>query len=177
MALLEVLGLRRPSGAQPASTGGTKAKRGTAPSAAEEKQALTDRRQAFKRARAAWVATKRQAEADLEKVKDGARLQYLTDARQYPKIGKGCKDIDAILDNLDDELRDTLDKYASTSLNDQTRLHALAATASEVLDRYLAYVGSDPLLKAIDHKEFADVTVHAPIMKALTTLRKVLADT
>ena len=136
---------------------------------------LEDRRREFKQARAAWVAVKTQAEQDLEKVKDGARMAYLSDAAQFPKIVKGCKEIDAILDTLDNQLRDTLDQYASTSLKNQTKLHSLAATATEILDRYRAYVDSNPVLKAIDTKEFADVTIHAPIKKALADLRRTLS--
>jgi hypothetical protein len=60
-------------------------------------------------------------------------------------------------------------------LNNQPKLHALARSASEVLDRYLNYVNNDPILRAIDKREFADVVVHAPILKALTALRKALA--
>jgi len=143
--------------------------------AAQQRKALEERRNAFKKARATWLAVKDKAEADLEKVKDGARMEYMADAEQYPKIVKGCKDIDAILDHLDDELRDTLDQYASTPLTNQAKLHALSATASKVLDRYYSYVAADPIMKAIDKKEFADVTVHAPILKALGDLRKSLS--
>jgi peptidoglycan hydrolase-like protein with peptidoglycan-binding domain len=145
------------------------------PPTEQELAALEDRRRDFKKARAAWVAVKTKAEEDVEKVKDGARMAYLADAEQFPKIVKGCKDIDAILDNLDDELRDTLDQYASTPLKNQTKLHSLAATATEILDRYCGYVESNPVMKAIDNKEFADVTIHAPIMKALADLRKALS--
>ncbi len=152
----------------------TAAQVATARQAGEEKKSLEERRTMFKKARAAWVTVKAKAEADLEKVKAGARMQYLADAEQYPKIQKGCQDIDAILDHLDDELRDTLDQYASTPLNNQPRLHALARSASVVLDRYLQYVNNDPILKAVDKKEFADVVVHAPILKALTALRNAL---
>ena len=137
-------------------------------------EVLQDRRRDFKKARAAWVAAKTKAESDLEKVKEGARLTYLADAKQFPKVVQGCKDIDAILDNLDDELRDTLDQYASTSLKNQSKLHALAATAAEIVDRYRTFVQGNQLMKAIDKKEFADVTIHAPIMKALGDLRKAL---
>jgi len=145
------------------------------PNQTDQRSVLEGRRATFKKARAAWVAVKAKAESDLERVKDGARMQYLADAEQFPKIENGCKAIDAILDRLDDELRDTLDQYASTSLADTAKLQALAISASSVLDRYIRYVDSDPLLKAVDHKEFADVLVHAPIVKALTTLRRALA--
>jgi hypothetical protein len=147
----------------------------SAPPTEKEMEVLEDRRRDFKKARAAWVAVKIQAEVDLEKVKDGARTAYLADAKQFPKIAQGCKDIDTILDNLDDELRDTLGQYASTPLQNQGRLRDLSATAIEILDRYRSYVEGNPVMKAIDKKEFADVTIHAPIMKALGDLRKALS--
>ena len=136
---------------------------------------LEDRRRDFKKARAAWVAVKTRAESDLEKVKDGARMAYLADADQFPKIDRGCKDIDDILENLDDELRDTLDAYASTSLKNQPKLRQLGEKAVQILDRYRDYVDKNPVLKAIDQKEFADVVIHAPIAKALADLRKALS--
>lgn len=138
-------------------------------------EVLEDRRRSFKKARAAWVQVKTQAEEDLEKVKSGAHEAYLHDLEQFPKIVTGCKDIDAVMDNLDNELRDTLDQYASTSLKNQARLQELAATATEILDRYCQYVEANAVMKAIDMKEFADVTIHAPVMKALKDLRKAIA--
>jgi hypothetical protein len=146
-----------------------------APATPQQVEALEDRRREFKRARAAWVAVKARAEQDLEKVKDGVRMAYMADAEQFPKIVAGCKEIDSILDNLDDELRDTLDQYASTPLRNQKKLRELAATAGETLERYQRYVASNGLMRAIDQKEFADVTVHAPVVKALADLRKALA--
>ena len=135
---------------------------------------LEDRRREFKRARAAWVSVKARAEADLEKVKDGVRMAYVADSEQFPKIVAGCKEIDSILDNLDDELRDTLDQYASTALRNQKKLRELATTAGEILERYQRYVANNGVMRAIDEKEFADVTVHAPVVKALADLRKSL---
>jgi hypothetical protein len=145
-----------------------------ATSTPQQIEVLEDRRREFKRARAAWVAVKARAEEDLEKVKDGVRMAYVADADQFPKIVAGCKAIDDILDNLDDELRDTLDRYASTPLRNQKKLRELAATAGEVLERYQRYVASNGVMRAIDEKEFADVTVHAPVVKALADLRKSL---
>ncbi len=160
---------------KPATGGEAPAPEATAPPTGKGLEALEDRRRAFKKARAAWVAVKARAEEDLEKVKDGAHEHYLADPAQFPKIVQGCKDIDAIMDNLDDELRDTLDKYASTPLKNQAKLRDLAASAREVLDRYCKYVEGNQLMKAIDLKEFADVTIHAPVMKALNDLRKALS--
>jgi hypothetical protein len=149
-----------------------------APEAAASAQAvaaLEDRRREFKQARAAWVAVKLKAEQDLEKVKDGAHMAYLGDSAQFPKVVAGCKAIDDILENLDDDLRDTLDQYASTPLRNHGKLQALGATARDVLDRYERFVSGNAVLRAIDEKEFADVAVYAPVTKALRDLRKSLA--
>jgi len=145
-----------------------------APATPQQMEVLEDRRREFKRARAGWVSVKARAEADLEKVKDGVRMAYMADAEQFPKIVAGCKEIDSILDNLDDELRDTLDQYASTPLRNQKKLHQLAATAGEILQRYQRFVANNRVMQAIDEKEFADVMVHAPVVKALADLRKSL---
>jgi hypothetical protein len=163
-----------PASAAPATPRADEAGAAEAPATPQQIEALQDRRRQFKRARAAWVTVKARAEADLEKVKDGVRMAYLADAEQFPKIVAGCKEIDSILDNLDDELRDTLDQYASTPLRNQQKLHALADTAKQTLDRYQRYVASNGVMRAIDQKEFADVTVHAPVIKALADLRKAL---
>lgn len=145
------------------------------PPTAQQIVVLDDRRREFKKARAAWVQVKARAEEDLEKVKDGAHMAYLADKAQFPKIVAGCQAIDDILDNLDDDLRDTLDRYASTPLRQQKKLNALAATAIEVLDRYQKFVAGNAMMRAIDQREFADVAVHAPVTKALGDLRKALA--
>lgn len=49
----------------------------------------------------------------------------------------------------------------------QAKLRDLGAAALDVLNRYCKYVEGNQLMKAIDMKEFADVTVHKPVMKAL----------
>lgn len=135
---------------------------------------LQSRRDDFKTARGEWVRVKNQVEVDLEKVKEGARQAYLDDPEQFPKIVKGCRDIDAILDHLDDELRDLLDAYAATPLKRQAQLLDLARQAVAVLDRYLEFVSANPVMKAIDLGEFADVRVHKPVLSALRGLRAAL---
>ena len=60
-------------------------------------------------------------------------------------------------------------------LKNQNKLRNLAATATAILDRYVKYVDNNPVMKAIDEKEFADVAIHAPIKKALADLRKSLS--
>jgi hypothetical protein len=163
--------------AEPAPLAGTSASKSESPAAPlteQEMEVLEDRRRAFKKARAAWVAVKTKAELDLEKVKDGARMMYLADAKQFPKVVQGCKDIDAILDNLDDELRDTLDQRLHPA-QEPGQAAGACGHGRWILDKYHRYVAGNEVMKAIDLKEFADVTIHAPVMKALNDLRRALS--
>ena len=101
-------------------------------------------------------------------------MSHLTDAQQYPKIEAGCAAIDEILDHLDDALRHTLDQYASTPLRNPKKLRALGAFAVEILERYQGFAANNALMRAIDAQEFANVTVYAPVMRALKALRSSL---
>ena len=78
------------------------------------------------------------------------------------------------MDNLNDDLRDALQDYAATSLKQEAKLKKHGQRAVQLLDTYLDYVKSSPLLDAIDKKEFADVVVKAPLQTALTKLAETI---
>ena len=136
----------------------------------ETETATPDRRKQFKQARKSWVRVRDRAIQDLEVVKDGIRDYYLDDAEQFQLAAERMTRLDEIMDNLSDDLRDTLDTYVSTPLKDQAKLTELGAQAKKTIDRFLRYVKESKLLAAIDQKEFADITVKAPIETALNNL-------
>ena len=156
-----------PAGAAAAAGGGSAAT-GEAPSVEE------NLRKEFKQARKRWVAVRTKAEQDLETVKDGVRDYYLSDPVQFPIAMTKLKELDEIMDNLNDDLRDALDAYVSTPLKQQDRLRATASNAREILDNFTKYVNDSPLLDAIDAKEFADVRIKAPMVMAMRELAKTI---
>jgi hypothetical protein len=131
-------------------------------------------RKEFKEARKRWVAARTKAEQDLEIVKDGIRDYYLSDPVQFPIAMKKLKELDEIMDNLNDDLRDALDAYVSTPLKQQDRLREKAENARQLLDNFGNYVFKSPLLTAIDKKEFADVQIKAPMMAAMRELARTI---
>jgi hypothetical protein len=131
-------------------------------------------RKEFKEARKRWVAARAKAEQDLEIVKDGVRDYYLNDSVQFPIAMKKLKELDEIMDNLNDDLRNALDAYVSTPLKQQDRLREMATNARLLLDNFGKYVFSSPLLAAIDKKEFANVQIKAPMMAALRDLARTI---
>jgi hypothetical protein len=136
--------------------------------------AAEDRRKEFRKARRTWQTVKEQAIQDIEAVKDGIRDYYLDDPEQFKLATGKLNQLDTIMDNLNDDLRDVLDNYVSTPRNRQSELQRLGADATDIVQRFLQYANSDKLLNAVDQKEFADVTVKAPIEKALKDLVKTL---
>ena len=135
---------------------------------------MPDLRKEFKQARKEWVAVRDQAIQDLEAVKDAIRDHYLDDQDQFPVVMEKLGELDEIMDNLNDDLRDTLDAYISTSRKQASRLTELGGQAKQLLADYVRYVNTSPLLAAIDQKEFADVTLKAPIERALKKLARTI---
>jgi hypothetical protein len=135
---------------------------------------VENQRKEFKEARKRWVAARTKAEQDLEIVKDGIRDYYLSDPVQFPIAMKKLKELDEIMDNLNDDLRDALDDYVSTPLKQQDRLREKAESARQLLDNFGNYVFKSPLLAAIDKKEFANVQIKAPMMTAMRELARTI---
>jgi hypothetical protein len=118
---------------------------------------------------------RQKAEQALEVVKDGVRNHYLDDVEQFPIAVNKLKELDAIMDNLSDDLRDALDAYVSTPLRQQERLRELGSQARQLVETFADYVEKSPLLDAIDQREFADVEIKRPMSKALRELAKTIA--
>lgn len=140
-----------------------------------DENAIENKRKEFKKARRAWQTVKEKAIQDLEAVKDGIRDYYLDDPEQFKVATGKLGQLDAIMDNLNDDLRDVLDKYVSTPKSRQAELERLGDEATSIVDRFLKYASQDKLLNAVDQKEFAEVEVKKPIEKALKDLVKTLA--
>ena len=139
---------------------------------ATDEAALEDRRKEFRQARRVWQTVKEKAIQDLEAVKDGIRDYYLDDPEQFKIATSKLNQLDAIMDNLNDDLRDVLDKRVSTPKSRQAEIERLESEATQIVERFLDFAANDRLLNAVDQKEFADVTVKAPIEKALKELVK-----
>jgi hypothetical protein len=147
---------------------------GATRAAAGGAQSAENMRKEFKQARKRWVEVRAQAERDLEIVKDGVRNHYMDDLEQFPIAMNKLKELDEIMDNLNDDLRDALDAYVATPLNQQARLKELGTSARELLDTFATYVDRSDLLAAIDQREFADVQIQGPMARAMRDLAKTI---
>ena len=141
-------------------------------------EALEDRRKEFVKARLFWNSTLETAVQTIEKVKDAIRDHYLDDPEMFKLASSKLGQFDAIMDNIGDELRDILDKYVSTPKSRMEQLRELGTQAKETADKFLKYVGSDPLMNAVDNEAdmgLDGVKIREPLEKALKDLINKLA--
>lgn len=138
---------------------------------------VEDLRKELKKCRRDWQQTKEQCIRSIEAVKDGIRDYYLDDPEQFKLATSKLTQLDAIMDNLGDDLRDCLDKYVATPRNRRSDLEAHRTRAVELVANFLRYASRDPLLQAIDEEsELADpnLKVKEPIERSLKNLLKTL---
>ena len=133
-----------------------------------------DLRKEFQESRKYWVKVRNQAIRDLEAVKAGVLKYYLDDPQQFQVARTKLRELDEVMDNLNDDLRDALQDYAATPLKQQAKLQQHGEKAVQLLDTYLSYVERSALLDAIEKKEFADVSVRTPLQTALKKLAQTI---
>ena len=138
---------------------------------------VEDLRKELKKCRQDWQQTKEQCIQNIEAVKDGIRNYYLDDPELFKEATGKLGQLDAIMDNLSDDLRDVLDKYVSTPRSRPADLETHRAKAKELVANFLQYAGNDPLLNAIDEEtELADANlkIKEPVERSLRNLLKTL---
>ncbi|KQP35420.1 hypothetical protein [Pseudorhodoferax sp. Leaf274] len=140
-----------------------------APVAPEGQSAKAVSQVAFTQSRLAWDQVRKFVQGELRKL-ESAILAESTEEEDYDAIQAGSKQLYEVLDVLDERLIDKLDE-ALNAEGDQRR--ALHGEAREIIDEYLDYVNSEPLMQDIDDSGFVDLQIRSTLT---TRLQKMAAD-
>lgn len=154
-ALVEVAGLLR----------GLKA-RGDGHAAAEPAVSLVD----LQKARLLWDGARKSVHTDLEKLKQ----KILEDCADDPDVDEARQCVtrlDDILVRLDEKLIDLLDQALNA---DGAARTALLRQAGGRVKEYVAFVETDPVVRAIDGNPFVGVGVQSTMTKTLAVLARKL---
>jgi hypothetical protein len=120
-------------------------------------------------ARLEWGVARAQARAEVKKLES----EILKRVKGKPFEGEVVQStfhLYTMFDTLDDRLIDALD--AALSAKDASARAAHHKDAANITDEYIKFVGSDPLLQAIDHNPFLPISVHKTFSAALSGLRR-----
>ena len=125
---------------------------------------------AFTQSRLAWIATRKQVQAELKKLE--LKIQALTvEEEDFGEIRAGTGQLYEIMEVLDERLIDKLDDALNAA--EPARIKALHGEAREIIDEYLDFVNTDDLMKDIDDNGFVNVKIRSALsdqLKQMSTL-------
>jgi hypothetical protein len=127
---------------------------------------------AFAKARLAWSATLKKVEGDIGKLQDSFMAAFKGHARASDLQAGFQARVDAMLEQLDEELEDTLDKV--TNAADPQERAKLVKQAQQAIQRYEAFIQKDPTLSEIDANPFVPLSVQKTLTATLAVLSKTI---
>jgi hypothetical protein len=127
----------------------------------------------YAKARLAWVAARNNAKADLRRLETAILDAYADEPAMLAQITKGVRRLDKVLVRLDTSLADKLDEglnAAEPQARAQVNREALG-----IIDKYIAFLDSDPLIENIDDNPFVDMDLASTLGETLAGLAEQLA--
>lgn len=118
---------------------------------------------AFTQSRLAWDQTRKFVQGELRKL-ESAILAESTEEEDYDAIQNGSKQLYEVLDVLDERLIDKLDEALNADGDARRALHG---EAREIIDDYLDYVNTDPLMQDIDDSGFVALQIRSTLTSRL----------
>jgi hypothetical protein len=126
----------------------------------------------FTQAAAAWSKTRDLVQQELKKLQTSILTKF-KDVPDVKKLAGSVKQLDGILDKLDDRLTRTLTQAAGAP--DAGQATEKQREANAIIKEYAAYVSRDPLLKSIDQNPFVKLNVHRTLSSALKAIAEKMA--
>jgi hypothetical protein len=127
---------------------------------------------AYAKARLAWLAARKKVEGDVGKLHDGLATAFKGHGK-LPDLQSGFQArVEKVLNQLDEQLADKLD--AVTKATDGAQHAKLVGEAKQVLQRYEAFIASDPTLKEIDANPFVPLSIQQTLTTTLSVLSKTI---
>lgn len=147
---------------------------GAASAAAQPAAAAAPKSEKLSQASNGWRQTHQQANERIASLKGAVQAHY---AKEHPEIVReveqGLAKLDAILDNVDHRLADSLAK-AGKAKDDSARSAELK-NAKAILTEYIGYVKSEPLVAHMDQNPFGVKTdLRALLAGGLTDAAKAI---
>ena len=123
-----------------------------------------DPRIAFTQTRLDWERTRKQVQADLRRL-EVAVLEACKDEPDFEQISANSGVLYTLLDKLDERLIDKLDDALNAA--DPVVRQGLHREASGIVDEYLDFVRTEPLIRDIDQSDFISMALGSTLTQQL----------
>jgi hypothetical protein len=127
---------------------------------------------AFTQSRLAWDQTRKKIQSDLRKL-EAAILAKCQTEPFAKEVAAGTKNLYALLDHLDERLIDKLDEALNAS--EPILRKARHVEARHIVDEYLEFVASNPLMRDIDNNGFESTSILPAVNASLKLISTRLA--
>ncbi len=121
----------------------------------------------YAKARLDWVSTRTKVSADLKKL-EKAILEFYKDSPSFAVAKASTRKLDSVLQNLDETLADKLDQGLNAA--DDAARSAINKEAAAIIDNYVKYLTTDPLVTQLDDNPFVPLSVQDDLSKTLSNL-------
>jgi hypothetical protein len=124
----------------------------------------------YVKSRTAWIATRAKVESEIARLHGALSSAYQGHGAAEPLEKAFQTRVEAMLNALDHSLAETLDEV-NKALDPGQRAQ-LVQEARQIMQRYEAYVASEPLIAKLDANPFVPVAIEKTLTATLTALSK-----
>jgi hypothetical protein len=124
----------------------------------------------YAKSRTAWIATRAKVESEIAKLHGALSSAYQGHGAAQTLETAFQTRVAAMLSELDDSLAAKLDEVNKAT--DASQRAQLVQEARQVMQRYEAYVASEPLIAKLDANPFVPVAIEKTLTATLTALSK-----
>lgn len=122
----------------------------------------------YAKARLAWIAARSKIEQDISRLRDALTAAYQGHGAMEDLEQAFQTKVEAVLNNLDHSLDEKLDEVNKAA--DAAQHAKLVQEAKQIMQRYVTYVDSEPIIAKLDANPFVPVAIEKTLTATLSTL-------
>ena len=157
------------------STGATPPPPTSAQQAGTEDAAYPKAKAKFAAARGTWIKVKDQAVANIHAIRDAMVAEYKDAAEVKENLARGVKELDEVAAKFNEELKLKFDAFTADPPPPPDAREGIKRETLALIGAYRQEIEGNSIYEDLDQREFAQVLVKAPLLKALAGMAKDLA--
>ena len=170
-SLVAVAKLLKELSAAPAPTASA-----TAPTTPEAPDpAYTKAKAKFAAARGTWIKVKDQAVNNIHAIRDAMVAEFKSVPELKENLARGVNELDAVAAKFNDDLKRKFDEFTADPPPAVEARDRIKGETLALIGAYRQEIEGNSIYEDLDQREFAQVLVKAPLLKALSGMAKDLA--
>lgn len=141
----------------------------------QDDPAYTKAKARFAAARGTWIKVKDQAVNNIHAIRDAMVAEFKDVPDLKENLARGVKELDEVAGKFNDDLKRKFDEFTADPPPPAPDRDRIKRETLGLIEAYRAEIEGNSIYEDLDQREFAQVLVKAPLLKALNGLAKDLA--